>query len=248
MSVLNVVIVEDEKKSMAVLKNLLETYCPEINVAGTAESVARGIEVIKTVNPDLVFLDIEMQSATGFDLLQSLEKLDFDVIFTTAYEHYALKAIKFSAIDYLLKPIDVNELKQAVAKVVKKRTKHIDDERLQRLIENLSTGKSNKISISTSEELVFVDVADIIRCEAKGAYTIFFIKGRNNLVTSKNLKEYEQLLSEHNFFRVHISHLINLHEVQRYIKTDGGSVEMKDGSRIVVATNRRQAFFERMRI
>ena len=246
MSLFKVVIVEDEKKSREVLKNLLENYCPEINIVGIAESVPKGIEIINSVHPDIVFLDIEMQTSTGFDLLQSLDTLDFDVIFTTAYEQYALKAIKFSALDYLLKPIDINELKQAIHKLVKKRTKGENNEQLVQLINNLAPSKPHRIIISTSEDILFIEVNDIVRCEAQGAYTIFHLKDNSKLTASKNLKEYEMLLSEHNFFRIHNSHLVNINEVHKYIKSNGGYVEMKDGTKVSIAQNRKQEFLERM--
>lgn len=243
-----VVIIEDEHKSREVLKNLLENYCPEVIITGTAECVEKGVELINTVHPDIVFLDIEMQTGTGFDLLQKVDKLDFNVVFTTAYEQYALKAIKFSALDYLLKPIDINELKHAISKVVSKRQIEKEDSRLIELLNNLKPNKTHKISISTSEDILFIEVSNIIRCEAQGAYTTFYLKDKTKIVASKNLKEYENLLGEYNFFRLHNSHLINLLEVKKFIKSDGGLVEMKDGSRVSISQHRKEEFLERMHL
>ncbi|RYD56105.1 MAG: response regulator transcription factor [Sphingobacteriales bacterium] len=244
---LKVVIVEDEKKSREVLKTLLEEFCPEVQIDGIAGSVEEGIRVVKATRPDLVFLDIEMQSATGFDLLQALDTLDFDVIFTTAYEQYALKAIKFSAVDYLLKPIDVMELKNAIQKCLARNNKKDINQNLIELLNNIRSDKPKSISISTSEGIVFIDSEDIIRCEAHGAYTTLFLKDGNKILASKNLKEYESLLNETLFFRVHNSHLINIKEVKRYIKSDGGYIEMKDGSRVNISQHKKEEFIERMR-
>ncbi len=246
---IKVIIVEDEKNSREGLKNLLNEFCPEADVVGMASSVNEGLELIRRVNPDLVLLDIEMQTATGFDLLEQIEHITFDVVFTTAYEQYAIKAIKFSALDYLLKPIDVNELKAAIEKVVLKRSRGNENEQVKLLLKNLKleNPKTHKITLSTSEGLVFIPVNDIIRCEAQGAYTTFFLKADKKILVSKNLKEYELLLGDHGFFRVHNSHLINLAEVERYVKSDGGYVVMKDGSQSAISHTRKDEFLELMR-
>lgn len=246
---LKIVIVEDEKKSLEGLKNLLEEFCPDTQVVGTASSVDQGIEQIRQQRPDLVLLDIEMQSATGFDLLEKIGPVDFEVVFTTAYAHYAIKAIKFSALDYLLKPIDIHELQAAVEKVARKLSRSQENNRVDMLLRNLQlpNPKMHKITLSTSEGMVFVPVTDIIRCEASGAYTLFHLKDRKNILVSKNLKEYETLLGDSGFFRVHNSHLINLAEVDRYIKSEGGTVVMKDGSGVAISHTRKDEFLELMK-
>lgn len=244
---LRVVIVEDEKKSREVLKKLLEEFCPEVQIVGIAASVEEGVKVITSVRPDLIFLDIEMQSATGFDLLQQMDKIDFEVIFTTAYEQYALKAIKFSAVDYLLKPIDVMELRGAIQKILSMNKKTEINQNLIELLNNIKTDKPRSISISTSDGIVFIDSEQIVRCEAHGAYTTLYLKDGNKIMASKNLKEYEGLLGDTNFFRVHNSHLINIKEVKRYIKSDGGYIEMKDGSRVNISQHKKEEFIERMK-
>lgn len=246
---LKVVIVEDEKNSREGLRNLIEEFCTDTEVKGMASSVDEGIALIKEVKPDLLMLDIEMQTATGFDLLEKLGEVNFDVIFTTAYEQYAIKAIKFSAIDYLLKPIDVNELVQAVDRVKAKRNNTNSNQQVELLLKNLKleNPKTHKITLSTSEGMVFIPVTEIIRCEAQGAYTTFFLKENKKILVSKNLKEYESLLSDYNFFRIHNSHLINLGEVERYIKSDGGYVVMKDGSQVAISNTRKDEFLELMK-
>lgn len=238
------VIIEDEKKSREALKNLITEFCPEISISGMAESVESGLAVIKTHHPAIVFLDIEMQTGTGFDLLEKIPNPEFEVIFTTAYEQYALKAIKFSALDYLLKPIDIAELKAAVKKVTEKETANKRNEKIEQLIKNLNNKQQPKITLSTSEGLVFVSVHDIIRCEAQGAYTTFYLKGKKPIMVSKNLKEYENMLTDYNFFRIHNSHLINLAEIEKYIKSDGGYVIMNDQSKVVISNARKDEFME----
>lgn len=228
------------------LEKIIQDFCPELALKGTAESVDQGVDLIKSVRPDIVFLDIEMRSGTGFDLLQQLDNPDFEVIFTTAYEQYAMKAIKFSALDYLLKPIDITELKNAIKKAIDKRQKENGNQNLLSLINNLRTDKKPRISISTAEGIFYIEIDQIVRCEAKGAYTVFYLKNGTKITTSKNLKEYETLLSEHNFHRVHNSHIINIEEVHKYIKSDN-MVEMKDGSRVGISSQRKDSFLERMK-
>jgi len=244
---LNAVIIEDEKKSREVLKNLIHDYCPNVHISGMAESVESGIDLITREKPDLVFLDIEMQSGSGFDLLERVGKVNFEVIFTTAYEQYALKAIKFSALDYLLKPIDIGDLKTAVEKIRSKTGHHDENEKVSQFIRNFSNRQQPKITLSTSDGLVFILVEDIIRCEAQGAYTIFYIRNRKSIMVSKNLKEFQILLEDHHFFRIHNSHLINLNEIEKYKKSDGGSVLMSDGSTIPISDSRRQEFVNLIR-
>lgn len=246
---LRVVIVEDETKSREGLKNLIDEFCPNAQVVGMAANVDEGLEIITGTQPDLVLLDIEMQSATGFDLLEKLPEINFEVVFTTAYEQYAIKAIKFSAMDYLLKPIDIKELIQAIDRVQNKRNAGISDAQVKSLLDNLRTepGKTHKITLSTSDGMVFLPVSDIIRCEAQGAYTQFNLTNGKKILVSKNLKEYEMLLQDHQFLRVHNSHLINLHEVARYVKADGGYAVMNDGTNIPISNTRKEEFLELMR-
>lgn len=248
-SPMKTVIIEDEKKSREGLKNLIEEFCEGVTVAGMADNVVEGLKLINEAKPDLVLLDIEMQSATGFDLLEKIENPNFEVVFTTAYEHYAIKAIKFSALDYLLKPIDVQELKAAIEKAGKKRLQSADNEQIKLLVKNLQleNPKTRKITLSTSEGLVFIPVKEIIRCEAQGAYTDFHLKTGKKIMVSKNLKEYENLLSDAGFFRIHNSHLVNLGEIERFIKSDGGYAVMKDGAKVAVSQNKKEEFLELMK-
>jgi len=241
---LKAIIVEDEPKSRKLLEELVAGSGKNIMVVATADSVTSGYNAIIQHKPDLVFLDIEMHSETGFDLLEKFREIDFEIIFTTAYEHYALKAIKFCAIDYLLKPIDIEDLKAAIEKVEKRRTKDNINKNIEVLLNNMKS-KSNEdhqIALPTQDGLIFVHVCDIIYCESDGPYTTFHFKRPEKIVTSKNLKEYEDLLEEHKFFRIHKSYLINLKEIKKYFRGEGGQVLMTNGATIEVSKRKKEAF------
>lgn len=240
-------IVEDEARNRDLLKNLTAEFCPGIQVTGMAATVPEAIRQINEQQPDIVFMDIEMQPGTGFDVLQQVKHRNFQVIFTTAYDHYAIKAIKFSAIDYILKPIDLEELQQAVDKAIQS-IRRQQENRIDLLMKNLSQpgGENFSISLSTSEGIEYVQLSQIIRLEASGPYTTFFLKNQQKIMVSKNLKEYELLLSDHGFFRVHNSHMIHLKEVQKMVKTDGGYAVMSDASMIAISPKKKDDFLQRM--
>ncbi|HEV7779786.1 MAG TPA: response regulator transcription factor [Chitinophagaceae bacterium] len=241
-------IVEDEVRSRDFLRNLVEEFCPQLSVQGTASNVEEAVSLINTQSPDVVFMDIEMQTGTGFDVLQQVKHRDFHVIFTTAYDHYAIKAIKFSAVDYLLKPINLEELQQAVAKAVEGLQQEAENNKIDLLIKNLRrpAGEDYSISLSTSEGVEFIQLTNILRLEANGPYTTFFMKDGSKIMVSKNLKEYENLLTDHGFFRVHNSHVINLKEVRKMIKTDGGYAVMNDDSMIAISPKKKDEFVQLM--
>ncbi len=242
------VIVEDETKSRELLNLLLEKNCPNVSVVATAGNIEEGVEIIKKHEPELVFLDITMPDGTGFDLLSKLPEVKFDLIFTTATDKFALKAIKYSAIDYLLKPIDGEELKNAVNKVLEKKSKNASMENLSFLLQNLKKSDDNysKITLPTGNAYEIINIKDIIRCEAEGSYTNFFMAGGKKFLISASLKHYEDLLPPDDFIRAHHQHLINMSHVVRYLKVDGGYAVMSDGTQVEISRRKKDSFLARL--
>lgn len=249
---LRAVIIDDEANARQALTNMLQFVAPEVVICGEAKNVDLGIELINTQKPNLVFLDIQMPGKTGFDLLSSFDKLDFGVIFTTAYQEYALKAFRFSAIDYLLKPIDPDELQEAVKKY-KGMMGEVDKKQLEILQEHLANPtiiedkirKPNlhqRIALPSAEGVHFINLSDIIQCESLGSYTKFHLINEQKIVVSKLLKEYEEILDNFHFFRVHQSNIINLEHIKRYVKGDGGQIWMIDNAEIEVSRRRKEEF------
>jgi len=236
-------IVEDEPGNVRMLKKLLETYCPQINVLGEAGSVDTAFELIKTTKPELVFLDIEMPGGNAFTLLDKLKPLNFEVIFVSAYDNYTLKAIKYSALDYILKPVNIEELINAVNKVSEKINSLQFQQRIESLMSNLNTSKKSLQSLAVPANFgyEFIVVNNIIRCESSGKYTYFYVNDGRKIISVKNLKEYEDLLSPDIFFRIHHSHLININFIKRYHKGNG-IIEMEDGIKIPIASRRKKEF------
>lgn len=244
---LTCIIVDDELKSRESLKILLEDFCTGIEVKALCQNVAEAMSAIKTYKPDVVFLDIQLQRETGFDLLVKTDPINFEVIFTTAYSEYAIKAFKFSAIDYLLKPIDIEDLKRAVEKV-EKRVGDSVSARIQQLMSNLksSTGENYKLALPTSDGLIFVKVSEILYCEASSNYTEITQADGKKHVVSRTLKEYEDLLTDYDFFRIHNSYLINLNAVKKYIRGEGGQVIMMNDKALDVSKRRKESFLARI--
>ncbi len=243
------IIVDDELGGRNVLSAALKQYCPEISIVGIAQSKSEGKKLIEELRPELIFLDIEMPHGSGFDLLRELPVQNFEVIFVTGFDHYALKAIKFHALDYLLKPIDVQELKQAVNKVKRAFQKSRNTKRLEQLINNLSNPNqgAHKMAIPTASGKEFIAIQDIIRLEADGGCTWFHLKSGRKIISSKNLGEYEKILpdsntqGEHHFIRIHKSHLINLFFI-KIINNREHFVKMNGDTKIYIAQRRRTNF------
>lgn len=225
---INAIIVDDEKDGTEVLQFLIGKHCPNIHIAAVAHRVEDAIPAILQLKPGLVFLDIEMSTGTGFDIIKATESHAFEKIFTTAYEQYAIKAIKTNAADYLLKPIDVDELVQAV-KNAEKRIGHSTS------IQQALQGQVKKIVVPSQEGFLMVETDDIVRMEADSNYTHIFFKTKRKLVVAKTLKSFEGLLPKTQFCRVHSAHLVNINEIDRYIKGDGGTLVLKDASNIPVS-------------
>lgn len=241
------IIIDDEQHCIDRLDNLLKENHPDtINLAGAFRNIEEGILAIGKLRPQLVFLDVQINNSTGFDLLKQLTKIEFDIIFTTAYEKYAVQAIKFSALDYLLKPVTAEDLDLAIRKSADKRMANDTSTKLDTLFYNLRNiqGLSKKICVPVVTGFVFLEISDIIRCESEVNYTTFFLKDKQKLVVAKTLKEFEEMLTEYHFFRVHNSHLINLAFIKSYNKGKGGFVTLSDGSSVEVSTRRKDDFIK----
>lgn len=241
------IIVDDERRGRSVLGNLLRHYLPNVHVLGEADSVPKAVELIDTLRPELVFLDVEMPSGTGFDVLEGVAKRNFEVIFITAYDQYAISAFKVSAVDYLLKPINVNDLKSAVQRAVERNAQKSDEVRYRILLDHLNQGKPerDRIVLPTLDGFIVVKLEDIIRTQSEANYTRFFKNDGQNILVSKTMKEYSPVLEEYGFFRIHRSHYINMDYVVRYTRGRGGDVELSDGTVLAVARDRKDAFLRR---
>ena len=237
-------IVDDEKRNHDSLIKLLAEYCPKVNVTGKVTSVDEALKFLSTNKVQLVFLDVEMPSGTGFDLLRKVKNIDFKIIFVTAHAHYAIKAIRFSAVDYILKPIDTDDLIHAVDKVSQELSEK-DPQRYNGLLENLNSSSTFKIAIPVKDGYAFLLPEEIIRLHADGAYTHIYTASEK-FTGTKNIKEYEQLLYEYSFFRSHNSHLINLKHVKRFSRLDGYFVHMSDNSTVEISRRKKEEFVEMM--
>ena len=250
MSEIKAIIVDDEQHCIDALQTMLAKKCPEVTVLGGVNSVKQAKELIDEVHPDVVFLDVEMPHQNGFELLKLFDRINFEIIFTTAYEQYALKAIKFNALDYLLKPFSVKELQDAVQKCISRRNAaplEVNNSPLDVFLQNMKTlhQTHKKIALPTINGLVFMPVQNIVRCESTGNYTRIFFTDKKNLMVSRPLKEFEELLTDVDFFRVHNSHLINLQQMQSYIQGEGGFALMSDGTQVEVSRRRKADFLKK---
>jgi len=241
---LRAIVIDDVDSIRTKNIDLIKSHCPNIAIIGQANSVKSGISLIKQIVPDLVFLDVEMPDGTGFDLLQMLNPIQFKVIFITGYEDFAIRAFRFSAIDYLLKPLDPVELVEAVNKAEESMHKEVLELKLNTLFSNLERSKNlQKLVLKTAEKIYSVNIQDIINCESDKNYTTFYFINAPKLVVSTTLKEYETLLKPFNFFRAHQSHLINMLYFDHFIKTDGGNtIVMKNKNKIPLATRKKEEF------
>jgi len=242
------VIIDDEKDSIDTLKWKLENYCPDVSVISSFEKPADGVSYLKKNPVDLLFLDIEMPMLTGFDVLEELGRdISFDIIFITAYDNFGIQAVKFSALDYLLKPVQNKELKEAIDKHLKKTQQKIPSEQIDLLLNNVQAerkGKRGRIALASKESIEFVDPNDIVVCEANSNYTnIYLVEGRKRVI-SKTLKEFEEMLLQFDFFRPHNSHLINLGRVKEFIRGDGGYLVMENKMKIPVSKNRKEELMQ----
>jgi two-component system, LytTR family, response regulator len=242
------VVIDDEQENISVLTKLLSLYCPDVSVAGQAVTATDAIQVIREVDPQLVFLDVEMPPVNAFDLLNNLKPVNFEIIFVTAFDHYALKAFKYSALDYLLKPVDLDDLKGAVQKAVTRiREKNIN-QRLDNFLSSYPAGNGfSKIALPTLNGLVLYPVEEIICCTAKNTYTLFDFVNDKEILVACSLKEIEEKLPPAIFCRIHHSFLINLNHMKKYNRGKGGYVEMVNGKILEVSLRKREELLSRLR-
>jgi len=240
-------IVDDEKRSRNTIKLMLTDYCPQIEIIGFATSANEGIDMIRNLNPQLVLLDVEMPHGSGFDLLREIGAIDFEVIFITGFDHYALQAIKFNALDYVLKPVDIDELVMAISKVEQQINSSLNNERLRRMVENFENKQNQQLALPSRDGHEFISIGEIVYCEADGPCTWFHLSSGRKLLSSKNLGEYEKLLPSpndilpDNFFRIHYKYLVNLKYVTNYHYGEK-RIKLTTGKSVDVAFRRSKTF------
>jgi len=245
MESLKAILVDDEINSLENLQKKLEEFCPDIRIVAAAQKPEEAVKLIRHHHPDVLFLDIEMPKMNGFRMLEELKDMNFDIIFTTAYNHYAIDAIRISAFDYLVKPIAVKELQNTVERLVSQHTLQTR-EKLDILLQNLKNSKSqdDKIGISTNDGLEFLQIKDIVRIESSSNYSKIFLTDDHSILVTKLLKEFEEILVPYRFYRVHNSHLINLNYIRKYMRGEGGQVVMHNGDVIDVARRKKDEFMQ----
>jgi len=243
---LTAIIIDDETSSRNSLKQKLANHCPEISIIGECENGEEGVANIEEKKPDIIFLDVEMPRMNGFTMLQQLTNRNFEIIFITAYDHYALQAIKFSALDYLVKPVEIKDLKSAVEKAIQKRRISTGNERLEILLQNLMNDKKElqRIAIPSLEGFQFVETGNIIYLEANSNYTCFYLTNNTKITVAKTLKDFEELLPASVFIRIHHSYIINKSLVDKYINGKGGQVVMRNGVVLDVARRKKDEFMK----
>jgi len=245
-TMINAIIIDDEYDGREALKLSLKRYCPEINILHLCENADEGIRIIQSSKPDLIFLDVQMPHKSGFNLLEELGEFDFEVIFVTAHDKYAIKAIKFSALDYLLKPVDVDDLQKAIQKAKVRLNQKGSHHNYTSLLKNVGFKQKqlDKIAIPTMEGILFESLQDIIYCQADGNYTTLVMLQGDKIVVSKSLGDFENMLSVSGFFRVHHTYLINLKHIKKYIKGEGGYVILEGNHHVDVSKRKKEAFLQ----
>ena len=236
------IIVDDEPNNIENLQQIIQTYCPQIDVVATASNASDAITAIKANQPHLLFLDIQMPGQSGFDVLRVFDKINFEVIFITAYDKYGIQAIKFSALDYLLKPIDIAEFKLAIEKAEQKISGKQQNQSIEHLLEYIKAGQKEtpKITLPMLTEIMYVKITDIIRCEASNNYTTFYLQSGEQVLVCKTLKEFADILKPHQFIRTHQSHLVNTQFVKSYLKEDGGTLLLIDHTKVPISRQNRE--------
>ena len=249
MKIIKTIIIDDEEDGREALRMAAE-YCPELEIIAICASAQEGLEAIAHNKPDLVFLDIQMPHMSGFEMLQQLQKIDFQVIFVTAFDQYAIKAIKFSALDYLLKPIDIDELQTTIKKINISADSDHKEYQLQALYKNVPKSKmeSKRFAVPTLKGLLFIKTSELIYCQADGNYSTLYLTGKRELVVSKALGDFEEFLESEGFYRIHHSYLININHLQEYVKGEGGYVKLTDGFHADVSRRKKEQFLKQLQL
>jgi two-component system LytT family response regulator len=244
------IIVEDERKGMLVIKELISQFAPDIEICGEASHTVEAIEEIESKSPDLVFMDVQLADGNGLDVLRNVSNRNFEIIFVTAYDHYAVQAFRLSAVDYLLKPIGIEEFQEAVEKVRRRLAQKSSDGKINGLLQQFARLQpiQKKITISTINGFELIEISDIIWCKSEGHYTSFFLTNKTRLTSSRNLGHYEELLVAHDFCRINHGTIINMQFAKTYMKGKGGYVIMQDGTELEISQRRKADFLARLGI
>ncbi len=239
------ILIDDEKNSIEMLEWLLANYCPDVSILATCSSAEEGIQMIHKYQPDVVFLDIEMPKMNGFDMLEKIGNITFEIVFTTAYDHFAVRAFKYAALNYLLKPIDPDELKLTVGRLSTKKAAP-GKEQMDLLFQHLlqKNNQVERIALSTNDGLLFVQTRNITYCKAESNYTQVALMDGQKILVARTLKEIDETLSGKDFFRIHNSYLVNLNHISKFVRDDGGYIIMPDGCQIGISRNKKEEFFQ----
>lgn len=242
---INAIIIDDEKHSIEMLEWLLKTYCPSVQIMTTCNSGEEGLEALSTLNPDIVFMDIEMPKMNGFDVLDKVKEKNFEIVFITAYDKFAVRAFKYSAINYLLKPVDPDDLILTIKRIEEKKTR-TESGQVELLFQSLlkKNNQIERIALSSNDGLVFVQTAEIMYCKAESNYTHVVLQSGKKILVARTLKEIDETLSGKDFFRIHASYLVNINHISRFVKGDGGYIVMPDDTQITISRNKRDEFFQ----
>ncbi|NOX84648.1 MAG: response regulator transcription factor [Chlorobi bacterium] len=241
---LKAVVIEDEPKTREAITNIINRLCDDIEVVATGHNIKTGIDAIYNGRPDILLIDVELADGNAFDILRHIFNIDFQVIFVTAHEGYALKAIKFNAFDYILKPFSVEELTATIEKAAKEVNRKRTEVYLESLLHSIDDRENKRIVLKTADEIHLVNISEIINCEADSSYTHFFLKDGSQLTVSNHLKEYDELLRDYHFFRVHHSHLVNLNEVKKFHRINNAYVLMSNGKKVPVSSRKKERLLE----
>ena len=241
---LKAILIDDDQSNLSSLNGKLAKHCPQVEVIAKCDNGREGIRIIEEFKPDIVFLDIEMPVMNGFVMLQQLTYKDFELIFVTAYDHYAIQAIRYSALDYLVKPVEIDDLIAAVAKAAANRKNRSSHLQLELLLEQLHKKQPRRLTIPTTDGLRFIDLSDIIYLEASNSYTNIYLSNDQKFLVCRTLKDFEEILPRENFLRIHHATIINKEHVEKYIRGDGGQVVMRNGNVLDVSKRKKSEFLQ----